>query len=288
MKRTVLLLLFTMLLLTGCWDYKDIESRGFVLGIAIDKYPPTPQESEKGSPDSTPPEEEEKLEKMELHTGEPAYAMTIQLPVIKGSQATNKASGGGGGSSEGAKTWEITQVGNSFMSMNREMLSRTGLTLYYEHLQVIIISEEVARNGLENIMDFFIRDPEMRRRVKVFISQQEAKSILDVQPRIEDYSAIYLAKMPENSRKNSRMAHKTDLGEAINNIHRGHDFILPKVVATKDEIKTSGAAAFKEGKMVGWISELELEAIKFIRNLYLGGVVTVQIPGEKTGSPPWR
>lgn len=73
------------------------------------------------------------------------------------------------------------------------------------------------------------------------------------------------------------------LGELIINIHSGLDFVLPKVEAIKDEIKSSGGAAIKNGKMVGWLTELELEAVKLMRNLYRGGVITVRTPGEEEG-----
>ncbi len=281
MKRALLMVFASALLLIGCWDSTDIENRGFVLGIAIDKYPPNPQGAQSTSPEEAPPKEEERLEVMELHTGQPLYAMTIQLPIVKKAQSAVQSSGGSGGN--GSRTWEITQVGNSFIGMNRELQSRVNLSLYYEHLQVIILSEEVAKEGIEKILDFFVRDPEMRRRVKIFISAGEAKKILDTVPRIEDYSSMYLSALPRNATKNSRMIHKTDLGEVINNIHGGNAFVLPKVESTKDEIKTSGGAVFKGDKMVGWLGELELEALKFIRNLYKGGVVTVKVPGTENG-----
>ena len=286
--RTKLLFLFTMILisamLTGCWDRIDIESRGYVLGIAIDKYPPIPQAKKGNMPGETPPKEEVKVEHMETHTGKDLFAMTVQLPIMK--KSSDSSSGGGSGSSgggESSKTWEITQIGNSFLSMNREMQSRTDLSLYYEHLQVIILSERIARDGLEDVIDFFVRDPEMRRRVRVFISTGEAKSVLNVTPKIEDYSAIYLAQLPLNASKTSRIVHKTDLGEVIQSIHAGFDFVLPMVVPTEDETKASGAAAFKGGRMVGWLSEIEVEAFKFIRNIYMGGVIAIPNPDGEDG-----
>ena len=72
-----------MLLLAGCWDHIDIEQRGYVLGVAIDAYPPMPGKDEKAASEETPPEEEEKIEMMETHTGKPSYAMTIQMPILR-------------------------------------------------------------------------------------------------------------------------------------------------------------------------------------------------------------
>ena len=148
----------------------------------------------------------------------------------------------------------------------------------------MILSEEVAKNGLMEILDFFMRDPQMRRSIKIFISQGEAKSILDVIPRTQEYSSVYLSRILDNASKNSRVVYHTDMGEVICSLHDGHAFILAKVLATKDEIKTSGGAVFRNGKMVGWATEMEVEAIHYIRNRYEGGVLTVNTPkGEEEG-----
>lgn len=82
-KPAVLTLLILSFFLSGCWDHIDIEQRGYVLGVAIDAYPPVPMKDEEAAPGETPPEEEVKLELMETHTGQPLYAMTIQLPILR-------------------------------------------------------------------------------------------------------------------------------------------------------------------------------------------------------------
>lgn len=271
MKRQalIILLLITMFL-TGCWDRTDIESRGYVLGLAIDKYP------SKGG--SVVDKEKEEVERMELHAGKPAYALTVQVPILT-KDAEEKS--GSEGKNKESQTWQITQIGNSFMSMNREMQSRISFPLYYEHLQVIVISEEVAREGIEKVLDFFVRDHELRRRVKVFISECDAKKVLEVEPKIQDYSSIYLALLPTNSARNSRVLQQMDLGEVINSIHGGYNFILPRVTPVGSEMKASGGAAFSGDRMIGWLGELEIEAWKFITGFYKGGVVTVEVPGEE-------
>lgn len=279
-RSSLLLFLIGALLLTGCWDQKDIDTRGYVLGLAIDSYPPDPQSSESTGPNQASPQEEEKLEKMQLHTGEPGYAMTIQLPILANADMPE---GPGIQSAEGSQSWEITQIGNSFFSINREMASRTGLSLYYEHLQVLILSEEVARKGLINILDMFMREPEMRRGIKVMICPGEAKSILDVVPRIDKYSSVYLSGIFDNSSRNSRMVYHTNMGDVICALHDGHDFVLAKVISTKDENKASGGAVFHNGRMAGWATEMEVEAINLIRNTYEGGVITVDTPKGEEG-----
>jgi len=269
------LCLLMLLLQTGCWDYRETEDRGYVLGIAIDVAEPLPR----GSDDLEEYFSEREIEKMPLQKGSPKYAYTIQIPIIP--QARIKPEGGGGGAVDEDRAWDITITGNSFFEVNREFATRLDYPAFYEHLQVVVISEEVAREGITEILDFLLRDHEIRRKTRVFITPGEAKAVLDVIPRIEDYSSLYLVKLPRGAEKTSRIAHLTDLGVVSQNIHSKLPFTLPRVISTKDEIKDAGVAIFKEDEMVGWLGEIDTIWAKWIRDLAIGGLVVVDSPNEE-------
>lgn len=272
-KAELIIICSLIILLTGCWDSINIEDRAYVIGIAIDEYPPLPQ-GLKNEENILENEQERMFESStEVNAGIPSYAMTIQIPIIKHASLPNILSGGASEPST-LKTWDITQVGNSFIEINRSIATRINLIPYYEHLQVIIISENVARKGLRNILDFFIRDPEMRSRTKLFIAQGSAKKVLDVIPRIEDYASIYLAKMPRSARVNTEIIHWTDLGQAVQAIYSKEDFHLPAIEVTEFEIMNKGAALFKDDKMIGWADGKDVEVLKLMHNVFLGGVLT--------------
>ncbi|NLJ67019.1 MAG: Ger(x)C family spore germination protein [Clostridiales bacterium] len=282
MKRAIhIMIIMSLLLCTGCWDKKEIEQWGYVLGIAVD--PPTlgkgtgSKEGEEGAAPAG-------FRQMDISADKPTYDMTIQLPIIKESPSL-AASGGGGGPESGSpsKTWQITQTGDTFLSMEREIESRTSLTLFYGHLQVLVISDSVARDGLDKIADFFLRHREIRPKVDIYIAEGSAKKILDVSPKIEDHSATYLKQLLMNSDRSSRIVHKADLRATMNFIRAGNDFVLPKVEANKEEIKIKGGAIFKKAKMVGWADEMDIESINFIRDLYRGGVIVGDRPGDEPG-----
>ncbi len=262
-------------MLTGCWDRKDIENRGYVLGIAVDSY--SPKDSQVKGDEAI----KEGFEETETAIGQPVYEMTIQLPIIK--RSPSLAASGSGSSGNEPKTWQITQSGNDFISMEREMESRTSLTLYYEHLQVLVLSDKVLKDGLDKMIDFFLRHREMRTSVSIFVAEGSAKKILEVVPQEEDHSATYLFELPINADKNSRIAYKHNLGEAMNCLRAGDAFVLPKVEASKDEIKIKGGALIKEGKMAGWADELDIEVTNIIADRYKGGTVVGRLPGSKEG-----
>jgi len=270
----ILLVFISLLMLSSCWDYKEVEKRGYVLGIAIDKAFPIPE----GYEDYKSHMSEKELEIYELQKGEPKYSITIQIPILPKAQI--KPLGAGGGGSDEEKSWDLTILGKSFYEINREFSTRLDYAPFYEHLQVIVINEDVAREGIIPPLDMILRDPEMRRRTKVFVTSEEAHKILDVTPRIDDYASIYLAQLPTNADKTSRMAHLTDLGEVVQSLHSNVDFVLPRVISTKDEIKNAGLAVFKKDKMVGWLGEVYTIYAKWIRDSVKGGIIVIRAPRD--------
>lgn len=284
MLITVLIIIPSLtILLTGCWDSIDIEDRAYVIGIAIDEYPQLPQGIK--NKENIPENEQERMfeSSTEVDTGVPSYAMTIQIPIIKHASLPNILSGGTSEPNT-LKTWDITQVGNSFMEINSSITTRMNLIPNYEHLQVIIISEKVARKGLRNVLDLFIRDHEMRSRTKLFITDGDAKKALDVIPRIEDYASIYLTKMPRSARVNGEILHWMDLGQAVQAIYSGEDFELPALEVTEYEVMNKGAALFKNDKMVGWADGKDVEIIKIMHNVLLGGIFTSKFVSDEHDS----
>ena len=71
-KLLSVLLCISIIILTGCWDSVPIESRAYIIGVAIDEYLPIPQvaETETESPNSI---QEERFETaIDIHSGDPS------------------------------------------------------------------------------------------------------------------------------------------------------------------------------------------------------------------------
>ncbi|MCA1029512.1 Ger(x)C family spore germination protein [Bacillus timonensis] len=267
----IIFVCLTIFLLTGCWDYAEIEDKAFIFGMAIDKADSITREEAKEL-------SERDMEYFETQKGKPTYAYTAQIPIIPRMQIKPV---GLGGSGEKDRTWEVTIHGNSFFEVNREFNTRVDYLPFYEHLQVIIISEDVAREGIIKPLDLFLRDHEMRRRTTVFIAPGKAKDILKVNPKVDDFASIYLSRLPNNAVRSSRILHIADLGDISESLHGKIDFVIPRVIASKDEIKGAGSAVFKKDKLVGWLGEIDTIYVKWIRDNALGGLIVVESPKEK-------
>jgi spore germination protein len=274
-KTIVFFLLFAIVVsMTGCWDYQELQQRGYVLGIAIDKPDAVSQKLEGGKSKYS-----SELRKVPSTEGSGhQYAYTIQIPIISRSQV--KPVGQGGGGEGGKRTWDLTVVASSFFEASREFATRLDYPAFYEHMQVLVINEDVARLGISTPIDVMLRDSEMRRKMKVFITPQPAYTLFEVVPNIDDYPSIYLRNLTNNFNKTSRIAYKVDIGQVSENIGNNADYILPRVIATKEEVKIEGCSIIKKDKFVGSLGEVDTANVEWIKNLAKGGALVIRMPGD--------
>ena len=259
--------------MTGCWDYQELQQRGYVLGLAIDKPEAVSAKLEGGK--SKYSSNLKKIPSTEV-VG-PKYAYTVQIPIISRSQV-KPVGQGGGASTEGIRTWDLTVISNSFFQASREFATRLDYPAFYEHMQVLVLSEDVARSSVSMPIDVMLRDSEMRRKMKVFITPQPAYSLLEVVPKIDDYASMYLKNLTNNYKKTARIIYKVDIGEVSENIHNNMDYILPRVIATKEEIKIEGSSIIKQDKFVGSLDEIDTANVEWIKGLAKGGVLLIEMP----------
>jgi spore germination protein len=253
------------LLISGCWDRVEIEEKGFVIGVAID-FPPSKEVEERA--ESAAPGKP---------TGKRRYSVTQQF-VLPG--ALQGQTGGSGGTNSGEAFLNLTAEGDSIFEIVRSVAARTSRSPFYEHIKLIVISEEVAKSGgLADTLDYFIRHPEMRRGTKILISRGEARKVLEVNPKIEKLPAIYINSISRNQFKNARMIPPTRIGDVHEHLLEGDSFTIQRVTAGKEEVKIAGNAVFHghNNTMIGWLGEEETEGRNFITGDINGGLIETKI-----------
>src|SRR5699024_12568157 len=92
--------------------------------------------------------------------------------------------------------------------------TRTSRFPSYQHLKVLIFSEELAKeeNMVSKLSDMFIRDVDMRRAIKVFVSDGKAKEILNMKQDMEDTPAKFIDMLFEIGRASCRERVKIGVG----------------------------------------------------------------------------
>ncbi len=236
------ILLLTLVTGTGCWDRKDLEERTSVVALAFDK-----PKDQKGM-----------------------IRISIQIPNPK------KIAGGGGGQTGtgGMEAVEVmTSTGLTVTEALYNIQKRLNQELFYGHTRILAVSEEMARDGMDAVVDMLRRTPQIRRLLWPIVVKGEAKKLLEANLQLEEIPIMYVMDMMINS---SKMGVTPDitLGTVFNNLSDStREPDMNMIEPTKDEIKWAGLAVFKETKMIGVLDSNEVPVLLQIRDQKIGGPV---------------
>lgn len=152
LKTLVLSMLIFAASLTqpGCWDQQEVERLGIVLATALDQ-----------APDGR---------------------VRVSVQTINPKALVGGGLGGGGGGFGGTRPFRNRSTeGISIFDCIRLLSLESPRQLFFAHNQIILISEELARNrGIEELVDFFDRNPQIRRSNWVLISRSDNSTILEM------------------------------------------------------------------------------------------------------------
>ncbi|GIN72054.1 hypothetical protein J14TS2_25290 [Bacillus sp. J14TS2] len=254
-------------LLGGCWDSIDIEKRATVLAIAIDKAEPG-EEKEEGyithMPGSQPATD--KLLKVTAQVSVPG-----RIPL--GPETT--------GGEDKAPVWVISTVGHTVDDALLNLQQELADQLFLGHLRILVINQEIAKEGVKELNDFFRRNAQVRRTTWMVISEEKAEKYMEIAPKLERVPALYLTDMVSNSEKLGKIP-SSDMGIFWRTLSsKGQDGALPYLKIHKAEnIAIKGFAYFHEDKMKGTIEPIEIGQFMGILGEKQGGYgVFINVPG---------
>lgn len=248
-KRVLIALITIVLLLSvsGCWNYIEVDDMSIVAGVAIDKN-----------------ESDGKL------------LMTAEIVDTKEGMKSSQA---------GFKM--VSLSGNTMFEIVREMISITGKRLFWSHSKAIILSEEVAREGVIKVIDWYSRDTETRSDVYIFVSKEKtAQEVMNLNSSTETILSYGLAQQMRVE-KDVSTAPVVEIWDFIDKVETPGEYALaPLIYIHKQDnqknSRVSGTAIFSLDKMVGTLNGLETKYMRFAKNEIKGGVLTLN---DESGAP---
>lgn len=158
MKKIIFfsLLLFISITFTGCFEKRELEDLAYVIAVGVDK----------GTRDN--------------------LSITFQLAV-----PIKIAGEGVNGGEAGSTTLVTLETDSLFNSISRAdaMVSKE-LTL--SHNKILVISEEVAKEGIHDLLNAFITNREVRPKTSILVYKGKAKDFLaNLKPVLEKNPARY-------------------------------------------------------------------------------------------------
>lgn len=274
-KRAVCLigLLAIVLILSGCWSRNELNDLAITVALGVDK------------------------------TKDDEYEISVQI-VDPGQIAKN-----GGGSRTSATLYSIrgTTIGEAI----GRLTTITPRKAYFSHLRVLLISEELAREGISEVLEYISKNHEFRPDFYIGVARgTTAREILGLMTPIERIPANKMYNALEVAQREWAPVATIQMNDLIHDIiTKGTNPVLTgfrirgdieqaktqknvERIETFGVIQAWGLAAFNEDKFVGWLDERESKGYtgitdKLYRSVLVGncpggGYITMNINRSKT------
>lgn len=266
MKKLTVLILLVCLFLPGCWDLTEPERLGLVMAVGIDRGP---------------------KDKIKISCAE------INVRTIGGGMT-----GSGGGNDPPFHVHSGT--GATVFDAIRRLSQQAPYRLFFAHAQVIIFSEELARErGIKPVIDFFERNEEMRRSTWLIIAKKgQMEKVINANMPIKTSKGQFLGGIIDYRNRNSFFA-PSRIGDFIEmysesgsepytagvNLKPVYDGENPASFGTVEKPRSADTlimdtAVFKQEKMVGWLNDRESRGLLWVKGEVGGGILTSHVEGK--------
>lgn len=208
---------------------------------------------------------------------ENGYLLTLQV--------FNLVQAGASGTEGESNVTTIYEVrGDSISEAMQNMTRFVGKKPMYSHNRIIVIGQDVAKAGLRDVMDFFVRDYATRPSVDIAISKGKASEIIKAEFGKSSIPAEEIKRVLTAGRFNgkSNQTRVLDVMDAIEST--GMAVTIPAVELVQNEpkdsssVSVSGTALFHDDKLAGYLNEEETRAMMFLENKIKKGVFIVSVP----------
>jgi len=254
-KYTIILILLIPLL-TSCWSRKELNELAITTGLAIDKQ------------DDNYLITAQVLNPSEIATSQQTSS---RLPIVT-----------------------FTRTGQTIFEALRNLTHESPRRLYLSHVRMVILGEEVALEGIQEVLDFISRDHEMRTDFYIAVAKgQEGREVLKVLSPLEKIPTMRMFNSIETASKNIATVKGVHLDELITKIITkginpvltgiyvkgpkdiGNDIANVEKIDPPTSMQTDYLAAFKEDKLVGWLTKDESKGLKYIENDVTNTIITI-------------
>ena len=252
----VLILIALASSLTGCWDKIEIEDRMIIGNICIDSL-------QEDVPKGTELDFIEKGEKKKY-----LISFTAAVP---GNIKENK--------SPAYKTYSTTA--NNIGMANWQVMKRYSQVQYFGHAKTITFGEDTLKSAecLKSLLDSFIRGHDYNKSMDVYVMEGRADKIVEVVPKFSNYLVAYITGISQNQKYVSTIQ-RSSLDQLIRNlVNSDGDAIMPKIAATKEEVKIGGGGILKDYVLVGYLDDAQSRALGWIDGDAKGGMIEIKIKG---------
>lgn len=249
MARALTVLLAASMLLTGCWDRRELNQLAITSATGID-----------------------------YKNGQ--WNVSYQVIIPSAISAAMTAVGGGAAklpvivySTQGPTIREA--VWKSAMESPRQ--------LFFSHTRVVVIGREAASQGLTPLIDVYLRNPDSRETVSVLISDGTGREIMEQLMQIQIIPGDGIEETMVGEARNMSVLPNVKMYDlAMELLGPSRSAIIPEILvsgskgvtsaddlnrtALSSKLRLGRLGVLRRDKFVGWLSDEEALGVSFMRN----------------------
>ena len=260
--------IFFLIFLTGCWDKVELEERGLVLAIGIDKF-----------------EDSAKNEKI-ISSGEQRLIFSLSLPdvseVVNSDDNSNKQKD----TEQMPKKEEVSITKNEEVkkAVSSSVISAMNLAdtyseknLYYGHTKVVVLGNDLLKDKqlFKETIDSLERNKEINRKLIVLSTNSDAQDILEFVPKEQNKIGLFISEFYQNNQNNLSMTFKQDLESVIQDLLKTGNTVIPQINIEDGVAKITGLSLIKDYRLIGNLNEELTRNYLFITNKLKSGEIEV-------------
>lgn len=252
-------LILIVLFLSGC-NYRELDKIAITVGCGLEKV-------------------------------DDGYKITVQI-------ADTQRQGNSNSSTSPVRFKNYTYTDRTIHEAARGILTKLPKKAYTKHMQILVIDEKIANNGINEIIDFWFREVELRNDFYVFVSKNSTPiEVLGVLTQIYPINSVGIRNLIENNFKYLGGTVLTTFDDLTSSyISKTKEIILPTIVVLgkdgnkKDNLESSipeslislsETAYFRDNKLVGYLDKKQTIYYNLVKNALKTSIISYECDKDK-------
>ena len=252
-------LILIVLFLSGC-NYRELDKIAITVGCGLEKV-------------------------------DDGYKITVQI-------ADTQKQGDSNSSTSPVRFKNYTYTDRTIHEAARGILTKLPKKAYTKHMQILVIDEKIANNGINEIIDFWFREVELRNDFYVFVSKDSTPiEVLGVLTQIYPINSVGIRNLIENNFKYLGGTVLTTFDDLTSSyISKTKEIILPTIMVLgkdgnkKDNLESSipeslislsETAYFRDNKLVGYLDKKQTIYYNLVKNALKTSIISYECDKDK-------
>lgn len=266
MTCKILLCVLSIFFLSGCWDSAELQELSIISGIGIDKGGDDPENR---------------------------FRTTVQIinpSIVAGGQQ--------GGNVQSSPVTTLSETGSTLKEALRKITNEAPAELFFPHNQIMLIGEEMANEGIEELFDVVERDPKFRVLFPVLIVKgHTAEDALKISTSLRPIPSAKILGSLNSSKENWGEYPNTRADQVIlklgngsigitgleinGEVEKGNQTDNMQEISQSTKLEIKGLAILKGGKLEKWLEEDAARGVMWVNDEIEQTVMNLDCPKEK-------